>query len=333
MPPDIALDRSQIAPDKAEWRAAIWRVLIGWAALFAVTFREWGEMAHQWWNIDTYSHILLIIPIIGWLVWIRRDELQKVEPKGWGPGLAWMALGLAFWLTGRITGINLVAQGGTVIAFQGAAMAIIGLRGSLILGFPLFYTFFLVPFGDEIVPFLQSITAHMATFLSDLSGIHTVSDGILIDTPAGLFIVAEACSGVKFLIAMMALGVLVAYSCFSSWKRRFWFLVVCAIVPIIANSIRAWATIFVAQYVGAKAAGSFDHIVYGWIFFAIVIALVLGFAWRWFERVPEEAGLSAREISENPLVVRFEGEGLNSTLVIALVLAVAAGFAVIVGLV
>ena len=120
---------------------------------------------------------------------------------------------------------------------------------------------------------------------------------ILIDTPAGLFIVAEECSGVKFLIAMLALGLLVAHTCFASWNRRAWFLIACVVVPIIANGIRAWATIFLAQYVGAEAAGGFDHIVYGWFFFALVLALVLGVAWRWFEREPEEAGWTAAGIA------------------------------------
>ena len=64
---------------------------------------------------------------------------------------------------------------------------------------------------------------------------------------------------------------------------------------ILANGVRAWGTIFVAQYVGAERAGGFDHIVYGWVFFAVVIAAVLGVAWRYFEREPAEAGLSARE--------------------------------------
>ena len=329
MPPDIALERSNNPSGVAGWNSTLLRIALVWAVLFAITFREWSEMAHQWWDIDTYSHILLIIPIIGWLAWIRRDELQKTDPKGWFPGIVWAVLGLCMWLAGRQTGINLVAQGGTVITFQGAAMAITGLRGSMILAFPLFYMLFLVPFGDEIVPFLQSVTAKMATFLTEASGIHTVSDGIHIDTPAGLFIVAEACSGVKFLVAMMALGVLVAYACFSSWKRRLWFLLACAVVPIIANSIRAWATIFVAQYIGAEAAGSFDHIVYGWIFFAIVIALVLGVAWRWFERVPEDAGFSQQEIARSAIVLGWEGKGAGAGLVVALLLAVAALFAVI----
>ena len=285
-------------------------------------------MAHQWWNIDTYSHILLILPILAWLVWIRRDEVARVEARGWWPGFLWCLLGLAICFVGRSADINLIAQLGVIVAFQGATFGIVGLRVGLILAFPLAYMIFLVPFGDEIIPPLQYVTAEMATALTRFSGVETVADGIHIDTPAGLFIVAEECSGVKFLVAMVALGVLVAYSCFASWKRRMLFLLACVIVPIVANGIRAWATIFIAQYVGAEAAGSFDHIVYGWFFFGIVIALVLGVAWRWFEREPEEAGWSAQQVSALPMLQRLERNGASPALVLGATLTAALAFAV-----
>ena len=285
-------------------------------------------MAHQWWNIDTYSHILLILPILAWLVWIRRDEVARVEARGWWPGFLCCLLGLAICFVGRSADINLIAQLGVIVAFQGATCGILGLRVGLILAFPLAYMFFLVPFGDEIIPPLQYVTAEMATALTRFSGVETVADGIHIDTPAGLFIVAEECSGVKFLVAMVALGVLVAYSCFASWKRRILFLLACVIVPIVANGIRAWATIFIAQYVGAEAAGSFDHIVYGWFFFGIVIALVLGVAWRWFEREPEEAGWGAQQVSALPMLQRLERNGASPALVLGATLTAALVFAV-----
>ena len=324
MQPDLAIPGQSIAG-----RGRIAALLaLSWAGLFAATLRELSAMAHQWWNIDTYSHILLILPILAWLVWIRRDEVARVEARGWWPGFLWCLLGLAICFVGRSADINLIAQLGVIVAFQGATFGILGLRVGLILAFPLAYMFFLVPCGDEIIPPLQYVTAEMATALTRFSGVETVADGIHIDTPAGLFIVAEECSGVKFLVAMVALGVLVAYSCFASWKRRMLFLLACVIVPIVANGIRAWATIFIAQYVGAEAAGSFDHIVYGWFFFGIVIALVLGVAWRWFEREPEEAGWSAQQVSALPMLQRLEGNGASPALVLGATLTAALVFAV-----
>lgn len=315
MPPELALPQTRAVirrlPDA--WRAPLARLALAWFALLALTFGDWREMAHQWWNIDTYSHILLIPPILAWLVWSRRGELAKILPVGWWPGLIWMVAGLGAWLMGREAEINLVAQAGAVAALQGAAMALLGLRAALLLAFPLAYAFFLVPFGDEIIPPLQAITARIAVALTHLSGVSATVEGINIDTPAGLFIVAEACSGVKFLIAMIALGTLMAGTAMKSWRRRAILLLACALVSIVANGIRAWGTIFIAQYVGAEAAGSFDHIVYGWFFFAIVIAVVLSVAWRWFERDPADAGFAAADL-DRIAAVRFERQGIPGQL-------------------
>lgn len=315
------------ADHKSSWRVFALRLLVAWAVLFTITFREWSQMAYLWWHVDTYSFILLIPAIVAWLAWMRRDELALLRPQGWWPGLLIVALGLLVWLEGRAMDIRLFAQAGTVLSFQGAAVTFLGLRASLILAFPIAYSSFLVPFGDEIFPQLQAITAHIATALTNFSGVDTVSDGIYIDTPAGLFIVAEACAGVRFLIAMIALGVLVVFTCFENWSRRAWFMLACFLVPILANGIRAWATIYVAQYVGAERAGSFDHIVYGWFFFGIVIALVLGVAWRFFERDPEQAGLTLRDVEALPLVAELKDKAVAANLALAAMLVVALLFA------
>ncbi len=323
MQPDLAIPQRSTGA----WRGAALRLAFTWACIFAITIGDWRDMAHQWWNIDTYGHILFLPPIIAWLIWVRRGELAKAPVSGWWPGLVWMALGLSVWIGGNGANINLIAQAGAIMALQGAVLAILGLQVAAILAFPLVFLGFLVPFGDEIIPFLQTVTAVIATTLTHWSGVAMVADGIHIDTPAGLFIVAEECSGVKFLIAMVTLGVLVAHTCFTSWNRRAWLMLACILVPILANGVRAWATIFIAQYVGAEAAGSFDHIVYGWVFFGLVIALVLGAAWRWFERDPEDAGWTADEAADLPPVVRWQGLTMRDASVLAIALLIVLVFA------
>lgn len=272
------------------WRTPLLALAAAWAMLIALTAQSWGEMLHQWWNIDTYNHLLLVPFIIAWLAAMKASELAKITPRPFVPGLAVVAAGLALWSAGRMMDVNLVAHAGAVGALQGAVIALLGLRASLLLALPLAMGVFLVPFGDEIIPTLQFITADITIALTHWSGIPAGIDGIYIDTPAGLFIVAEACSGVKFLIAMVTLGVLVCFTRFASWRRRALFLAACVVVPILANGVRAWATIFVAQFVGAEKASGFDHIVYGWIFFAIVVAAMLAGAWRFFECEPENYG-------------------------------------------
>ncbi len=280
----------------AEWRRSLLVLSLCALAVVSVAAREWGEMIHQWWNIDTYSHILLVPFVVAWLVALKLPELAKIDPQPWFGGVFVTAAGLALWLTGRVTDINLLAHAGAVGALQGVVLTAIGLRAALVLALPLCFGVFLVPFGDEIIPPLQAVTAEIAITLTWWSGIEASVDGIYIDTPVGLFIVAEACSGVKFLIAMITLAVLVCFTRLKRWSKRAAFLAASIIVPIIANGIRAWGTIYIAQFQGVEFAAGFDHVFYGWIFFAIVVALILGAAWRFFDREPEDYGWTADQI-------------------------------------
>ncbi|MEM7664359.1 MAG: exosortase A [Pseudomonadota bacterium] len=314
MPPESALQdlrqSSLIERLPDAWRKPLGILAAIVVALTLLAAREWGEMLHQWWNIDTYNHILLVPPIMGWLIAMKVGELAKVAPQPWLPGLALVAAGLGLWLTGRATDINLLAHAGAVGAVQGAIVAVLGVRVSLLLALPLCFGVFLVPFGDEIIPPLQMITAEIAIALTLWSGIPAVIDGIYIDTPVGLFIVAEACSGVKFLIAMVTLAGLVCFTRFESWAKRAAFLAAAIIVPILANGVRAWGTIYIAQSQGVEFAAGFDHIFYGWIFFAIVVALVLAGAWRFFEREPEEYGWTADDLDRFASLSRIEGSAV-----------------------
>lgn len=294
----------------AAWRSALTALGAGVLAVMLLAAREWGEMAHQWWNIDTYNHLLLMPPIIAWLGHLKLGELARISPRAFWPGLLLLVAALGLWWAGRASGINLLAHAGAVGMVQAAVVAVLGLRASLLLALPLALGGFLVPFGDEIIPPLQLITADIAVALTHLSGVPARVDGIHIDTPAGLFIVAEACSGVKFLIAMVTLGVLVCFTRFASWQRRAAFMAACIIVPVLANGARAWATIYIAQFIGAERATGFDHIVYGWVFFAIIVAALLGAGWRFFEREPEEYGWRAADLAAKDGITRAENGAL-----------------------
>jgi exosortase A len=241
-------------------------------------------MAAIWWDSSTYNHCMLIPPIIAWLVWQRRAELGRLVPRSWLPGLVLVALGGTGWLLGYAGGISFARHAGLVVMLQGACVTLLGKHVSRGLAFPIFYALFMIPFGDEFVPAMQTVTAEIAMGLLNLSGVPALLEGVFITTPAGYFEVAEACAGVKFLIAMAALGALVANVCFRSWKRRAIFLIACGLVPVLANGVRAWGTIYVAEGTSVEFASGMDHVIYGGVFFAVVIAAIMAVAWRFFDR-------------------------------------------------
>lgn len=297
MPRELALPAASSLP--MPWRNPLKWLGAVWFALVIAFAHDWADMADQWWNSSTYTHVLLIPPIIVWLVWQRMPELSRLEPLGWWLPLVPFGFAAFLWLLGAFAGVNVVRQVAVVAMMACSLCALLGPRIGRALAFPLAYMVFLVPLGDELVPPLQLITARLTIWLIGVSGIPATIDGVFIRTPAGLFEVAEACSGMKFLVAMIAFGVLAAHVCFRSWGRRIGFLALCIVAPILANGVRAWGTIALAQRWGVEFAGGFDHIVYGWFFFAAVIALVIALGWRFFDRDPAAplTDLAALEVS------------------------------------
>nr|WP_232366585.1 exosortase A [Alteripontixanthobacter muriae] len=289
----------------AAWRAPLATLAGVWLVTFLVTWREWLAMFAQWWNSSTYNHILFVPFILAWLVWHRREQLLKLPPEPWWPGVFGFGGALFLWLVGSVSGFNLAGQSGAVCTLIAGVIVVLGPQVAAGLILPLAYMLFLVPFGDELVPPLQSVTAEIVIWLTEASGIPAEIEGVFIDTPVGLFEVAEACSGVKFLVAMAALGVLVAATCFQRWRSRLIFMSVALALPIIANGIRAWATIYIAQSQGIAFAEGFDHIFYGWVFFALIMFLLLAIAWRWAERHPDDAAIDAGRILASPALSRL----------------------------
>ena len=83
------------------------------------------------------------------------------------------------------------------------------------------------------------------------------------------------------------------------------FMAASVIVPVLANGVRAWGTIYIAQSQGVEFAAGFDHIVYGWIFFAVVMTAVLGASWRFFDRSPDDPLIDAAALESSPLLARL----------------------------
>ena len=253
-------------------------------AILAIFWRDGADMVRNWWNISTYNHCLLILPILYYLVQQRWEELAKLAPEFWLPGLLWTGLASLGWLLGEAAGVALARHLGLLMMLQGAVVTLLGPTVARGLIFPLGFSFFLVPFGEEFVPFLQMVTAKLSMVFLGWADIPAFIDGVFISTPTGYFEVAEACSGIKFLIAMLAYGALVSNICFRSWKRRILFMTAAVIVPVIANGIRAFGTMYIAHHTTLDFAAGFDHIFYGWFFFAFVLILVMAIGWPFFDR-------------------------------------------------
>ncbi len=152
--------------------------------------------------------------------------------------------------------------------------SILGHRLAGVLAFPLFFLFFAVPMGEGLIDPMMDFTAVSTVWLIQLSGIPVFREGLFFTLPTGKWSIVEACSGVRYIIASVTVGALFAYLTYVSWWRRALFLLISAIVPVFANTMRAYIIVMLGHFSDMKIATGADHLVYGWVFFGVVIFIL-----------------------------------------------------------
>ncbi|MGF1685678.1 exosortase A [Photobacterium japonica] len=232
------------------------------------------DMVTVWSQSKTYEHCFLILPIFFWLVWQKRHALQEQPQDIALVPIILIPLPGLLWLVGKTAGVSLFEHAAAIFSLQLLIWALLGTARAKQIWFPICYLVFCIPFGEELVPALQDITADLSMVMLSLSGIAAYRDGLYITIPNGQFVVAEACSGIRFLISSLALGTLFAYLQFAKLWKRVAFVGFSFIFPIIANGIRAYGIIVIGYLSDMKHATGADHLVYGWLFFSIVIICI-----------------------------------------------------------
>jgi exosortase A len=259
------------------WRgAAPWAsVLVAALACFFLLFRAEATAAVGVWLTSTaYGHCFFVLPIALWLAWERRAAASGLAPAPtpW-PALAVLPCALAWFAAERLglmEGRQLAALG----MLEALLVALLGWRLARVFAAPLLYLVFLVPFGSFLVPTLQGFTARFVDAGLELLAIPHVVDAFTIEIPEGMFYVAVACAGLRFLIAAVAFGVLYACTVYRSPGKRLAFVAASCVVPVVANGVRALGIVVAAHLVGSAQAVMADHIIYGWGFFSLVIVLL-----------------------------------------------------------
>jgi len=250
--------------------------MIGGILLLGLIFSREAAAAYQVWMESTaYSHCFFVLPIALYLAWERRAHIVATPIVAFPSAALLIApLGIA-WLVAERLGIMEGRQLVAVTILEVLFLAVLGWRLAITLAAPLLYLYFLVPFGAFLTPILQEWTAAFSVFGLEFLEIPFYADQYLIEIPEGRFYVAEACAGLRFLIASIAFGAL--YSClmYRSIGRRIAFIVASIVIPIVANWFRALGIVVLGHVLGSAQAAAADHILYGWLFFSIVTLLLI----------------------------------------------------------
>ena len=235
-----------------------------------------------WERSETFAHGFLIFPISIYLIWTRRKTLAEITPRPDLRGLAILA-GLGFgWLFSDAGSVLVVAQYCLIAMIPVAVWTVLGGQVARAIAFPLGFLLFAVPAGEFLIPHMMNFTADFVVAALQLTGIPVYREGTFFTIPSGQWSVVEGCSGLRYLIASFTLGTLYAYLTYRSTSRRLIFSALSLIVPVFANGMRAYMIVMIAHLSDMKLALGVDHLIYGWVFFGIVMMLLfwIGAFWR-----------------------------------------------------
>lgn len=258
----------------SHWRRAAGMLLVLVLVQLLLQWPLAHDMGQIWWHSKTFNHCVVIPAISAWLIYQRRAAWLTLTPTPSYAGVIVVLVANLLLLLANLAGIALVGHFALVLSVQALIWAVCGSAVCKQLLFPLLYLWFAVPFGEFLVPRLQDVTADMAVALLRLFDIPVFRDGHFIALPNGDFLVEEACSGISYLIASLALGTLYAYLQYRSYWRRSLFIMLSIVVPIVANGVRAFGIILTAHLTNNEYAVGVDHLIYGWIFFGVVMFLL-----------------------------------------------------------
>ena len=249
------------------------------ALLAALYYKILYSLGTQWYADPDYSHGFLVPLLSGYFVWERRDKLRSlpVVPSPWG--IILLGGGLLMLLIGSAGSELYMQRTSIIVVIAGLVLLMLGREVLRVLLFPIAFLFFMVPLPAIIVNAvafpLQLFAAKTATFCLYNFGIPVLREGNVIVLAGTTLEVAEACSGIRSLQALLALGTVYAYfTQHVMWKR--WTLVLLSIpIAIAANAFRVTGTGVLTHYWGVEAAQGFYHTFEGWLIFVVAFALLL----------------------------------------------------------
>lgn len=271
------------------WPQAMGLLLALLLAILGLYYETVTGMVSIWSRSETYAHGFVVPLISLWLIWRIRHSLALLPPQP--APLAWLLmLGAAgMWLAGDLVAVNSVTQFALVALLVLAVPAVLGWQLARAMAFPLGFLFFAVPFGDFLLATFMDWTADFTVLALRASGIPVYREGLQFVIPSGNWSVVEACSGIRYLIASVTVGCLFAYLSYRSLTKRLIFVGVAILVPLVANWLRAYMIVMIGHLSGNELATGVDHIIYGWVFFGIVILVMLMIGARWAD-APQPEG-------------------------------------------
>jgi len=242
--------------------------------------RPVAEMIKTWsLNGSYYTHGFLIPPISAWLIWNNRADLSK-RPVSSDP-LGYVLVGLSGLMlcAGAFLGFRVFEQAALLPMLVGVLLVLLGRRHVKAMAFPLAFLVFMMPIPSSLTQTIafkiKILATEGAVFLANLLWLPMLRQGSYIHFKDDHLLIGEVCGGLRSLIALLALGALLAHLSKSRAWARIGLFLMSVPVAIGANIFRIFFLCVVGYVFGSARAGGWVHDVSGILIFVVAFAMFL----------------------------------------------------------
>jgi exosortase B len=256
------------------------RVLFLFLGFLALYIPSYIGLSQRVWTESDEMHGPIVLAVALWALWTLRKSIA--DSFGEGSVAAWpiAIIGLLFYFVGRTLDILVLEIGSQVLVLSACLLLLGGWRALRLAAFPLGFLIFLVPLPgnlvDSLTGSLKQVVSQVAENLLYWAGYPVARSGVIISVGPYQLMVADACSGLKSMFSLSAMGFLYIYLMdYKSWARNG--ILMAALIPIafLANVVRVMVLILVTYHFGDAAGQGFVHDAAGIVLFVVSI-LMLG---------------------------------------------------------
>lgn len=240
--------------------------LLAYAFLFA---KPAQLLFDAWWNDPNSGHGLLLVPLAIWFAYKSGIVAQPKPQRALGIGL--LVLAVAARYASDLAAELFIMRGSMVLAIMALVVWYAGVRQVLHWWLPFTLVVLSIPLPEVVLNSvalpLQFTASRIGAALLEWRQIPVLLSGNVIRIPGQELFVAEACSGLRSLTALLSLGVLLGALFLDRWPTR-WLLVALTIpVAILVNGVRIFVTGFLVLFVSPEMGEGFMHTSEGMVMF------------------------------------------------------------------
>lgn len=255
-------------------------LIAGLAAMYLPVFHALWETV---WQTDEQGHGPIILAVAAWLAWHRRERFaaaaREARPAGWS-GWFWVAVGLAFYLLGRVQTLVMFQMFSAIPLLVGVLAVTYGWAVVRVAAFPIFFIVFAVPLPGAVVDTLTAPLKQAVSWFAEhilyAIGYPIARTGVILMVGPYQLLVADACAGLNSMFTLEALGLLYMNIVGHTNKARNVLLAI-LIIPMsfLANVIRVITLVLVTYHFGDEAGQGVIHGMAGMLLFIVALFLML----------------------------------------------------------